>query len=537
MKRSTLRWIIGLMGLSMIGLIAFQLYWIDSLLSANEERFQKDVLEALNGVANKLEKQETIAAYNKLNFLSQTPVYDTSSRRQFVKERLHQQQMARMEMVQRGNQQVFVFADTLTDGAFEFVVNFSSTADNFFFRDLMTPPSPEEVNYNELLEQSEGRIMELEEKLARMSRKYELTFDVMNDLMGPNRSLTSRFNPQQLDSLLKNELQSKGIDIDFEYGVVEPRQNRFFLMTNNAERSDLEKSELRASLFPNDIFGNDSQLIVSFPDKEGFLFGKVWSAMASSGFLAIVILFCFGYSIRIIVRQKKLSEIKNDFINNMTHELKTPISTVSLAVEALNDKDIEQSPLRDRYLNVIGEENKRLGDQVEKVLQIAAIDKKDYNLKEEILRMNEMVKNAAEHISMQVEQRGGRLNIIEKADQDLIKGDEMHITNIIVNLLDNANKYSPDAPNITLRTESDQEDFILSIHDHGIGMTREQQKHIFEKFYRVPTGDLHNVKGFGLGLAYVQRMVAAHGGKIHVDSEPGKGSKFSITLPLIKDEA
>ena len=259
--------------------------------------------------------------------------------------------------------------------------------------------------------------------------------------------------------------------------------------------------------------------------------------MVSSAFLVLVILFCFGYSIKTIIRQKKLSEMKNDFINNMTHELKTPISTVSLAVEALNDKDIEQSPLRDRYIRVIGEENKRLGEQVEKVLQIAAIDRKDYNLKEEMLQMNEMVKNATEHIIMQVEQRGGRLNVIENAKNDLVLGDEMHLTNIIVNLLDNANKYSPDAPNITLRTESDGDDFLVSIQDRGIGMTREQQKHIFEKFYRVPTGDLHNVKGFGLGLAYVQRMVEAHGGSIHVDSEPGKGSKFSISLPLAKNEA
>lgn len=533
MKRTTLRWIISLMGLSMIGLIAFQLYWIDGLVKANAERFHKDVLDALNTVANKLEKQETIAAYNKLNYLSQHIAFD-SSKRQLMAERLNANRMSKMELVKQGNQQVFVFADTLTQGNFEFVVNFSSTADQFFFEEILPTQDP---NFNEQLEERDLKIEQLESQLERVSRKYELTFDVMNDLMGPNKSLTSRFNPQQLDSLLKNELRIKGIDIDYNYGILEPSQNRYLLFTKNVEIKDLEKSELKASLFPNDIFGNENQLIISFPDKQGFLVKKIWSALVSSGFLVLVILFCFGYSIRIIVRQKKLSEMKNDFINNMTHELKTPISTVSLAVEALNDKDIEQSPLREKYLRVIGEENKRLGDQVEKVLQIAAIDRQDYNLKEQLLRMDEMVKNAAEHIAMQVEQRGGRLNVIEKADKTLVKGDEVHITNIIVNLLDNANKYSPDAPNITLRTASDDEDFIISIHDRGIGMSKEQQKHIFEKFYRVPTGDVHNVKGFGLGLAYVQRMVAAHGGTIHVDSEPGKGSKFSITLPLVKDEA
>lgn len=518
----------------MIGLIAFQLYWIDSLVTANEERFQKDVLDALNSVAYKLEKQETIAAYNKLSYLSQAARYDTSDRKNYLQDQINARRMAKMEVMKQGNQQVFVFADTLAQGNFEFVVNFSSSTNNSFFSEVPPPPGS---NMEELLEERDVKIDQLKNQLARVSRKYELTFDVMNDLMGTRRALSSRFNPQQLDSLLKNELNSKGIDIAYEYGILEPNQDHFLLLSNNIEMRQLEGSELKASLFPNDIFGNKSQLIVSFPDKQGFLLRKIWSALISSGLLVTIILVCFGYSIRTIVRQKKLSEMKNDFINNMTHELKTPISTVSLAVEALNDKDIEQSPLRDKYIRVIGEENNRLGEQVEKVLQIAAIDRNDYNLTEELLRMNEMVKNATEHISMQVEQRGGRLNLIEKANKDLVKGDEMHLTNIIVNLLDNANKYSPDAPNITLRTESDENDFILSIHDRGIGMNREQQKHIFEKFYRVPTGNLHNVKGFGLGLAYVQRMVEAHGGTISVDSEPGKGSKFSIILPLAKDEA
>ncbi|GAB4241198.1 MAG: HAMP domain-containing sensor histidine kinase [Ekhidna sp.] len=523
------------MGIAMIGLIAFQLYWIESLVSANEERFQKDVLDALNNVANKLEKQEAIAAYNKLNYLSRQPANDSLEKNSFFANPTHTltaERAERMRVERQGNQQMFVFADTINNGSYEFVVNFSSVVDNFFFQELPPPANPPaEIHERDL------RIQELEAELAKMSRKYQITFDVINDLMGSNRSLISRFNPHQLDSLLRNELKRKGIDIDYQYGILEPVQDTYVLLTSESAVENLENSELRASLFPNDMFGNDSQLIVNFPNKQDFLLKKIWSALVTSGFLVLVILFCFGYSIRTIIRQKKLSEMKNDFINNMTHELKTPISTVSLAVEALNDKDIEQSPLRERYLNVIGEENKRLGEQVEKVLQIAAIDKNDYNLKEELLRMNEMVKNAAEHIAMQVEQRGGRLNLIEKANKDLVRGDEMHITNIIVNLLDNANKYSPDAPNITLRTESDDEDFIVSIHDRGIGMSREQQKHIFEKFYRVPTGDLHNVKGFGLGLAYVHRMVEVHGGKIFVESEPGRGSKFSVTLPLAKDEA
>ena len=521
-----LRWVIGLMGLSMIGLIAFQLYWIDSLVTANEERFRKDVLDALSNVASKLEKHEAVAAYNKLRILNANPGQEEQGpRRQYFKKKFQ----PKVESVKQGNQQVFMFFDTVQFGDdMQLVVNFSSETKGLFFpRETL-----QQSGLDEQLAKKNIEIKELEEQLARVSRKYELTFDVVKDLMVPGRSLMSRFNPHQLDSLLSVELAYKGIDIEYDYGVIAPRLNRFIMITNERKQEELGSSELKAGLFPNDVFGNDSFIVIDFPEKENFLISKIWSSLASSAFLVFVILFCFGYSIRTIVHQKKISEMKNDFINNMTHELKTPISTVSLAVEALNDKDIENSALKSKYLKVINDENKRLGEQVEKVLQIAAIDRKDYNLKEEMIMMNEIVREAAEHISVQIEQRGGRINLVENAEIDNVIGDRTHLTNIVLNLLDNANKYSPEAPNITLRTECLDERFNLTVQDKGIGMNKEQQKHIFQKFYRVPTGDRHDVKGFGLGLAYVQNMVEAHGGKIDVDSEPGKGSKFSITLPI-----
>ncbi|MEP1096607.1 MAG: HAMP domain-containing sensor histidine kinase [Cyclobacteriaceae bacterium] len=524
-----LRWVIGLMGLSMIGLIAFQLYWIDSLVTANEERFKKDVLEALNNVASKLEKHEAVAAYNKLRLLNSNPGAASQGGRPKVFKRRFQ---PKMEVANQENGQVFMFFDTVQFGdGFQVVMNFSSETQGR----LLEENKPHLAELDEQLEKKNVEIKVLEEQLARVSRKYELTFDVVNDLMVPGRSLMSRFNPHQLDSLLNIELKYKGIEIEYDYGVIAPRLNRFVMITNEQKQEQLVTSELKAGLFPNDVFGNDSFLVIDFPDERNFLINKIWSSLASSGFLVFVILFCFGYSIRTIVHQKKISEMKNDFINNMTHELKTPISTVSLAVEALNDKDVANSCLKTKYLKVIGDENKRLGEQVEKVLQIAAIDRKDYNLKEEMLMMNEVVREAAEHISVQIEKRGGRINLVENAEIDNVIGDRTHLTNIVLNLLDNANKYSPDAPNITLRTEHSDDAFNLTVQDKGIGMNKEQQKHIFQKFYRVPTGDRHDVKGFGLGLAYVQNMVEAHGGKIDVDSEPGKGSKFSITLPIANE--
>ncbi len=529
MQGKTLNWVVALMGLSMIGLIGFQLYWINDLVGANEERFRKDVLSALSNVANKLERQEAIAAFQKFNYLNSS-VHETKSQDP-VHEKIREQivPVSKYDIIYQEGREVVMWFDTVELGNnFQFIVNFTKETSGFYNE------TPHE-QISEELRMRDEEIRTLEDRLARVSRKYEMTVDVVQDLMSPKRTLMSRFHPDQLDSLLKNELKNKGINIGFNYGVYATHLEQFVLLTNDSEDDFLHENALRASLFPNDILGAQGNIIVDFPDKQNFLFSKIWSSLISSGVLVSVILFCFGYSIHTILKQKKLSEMKNDFINNMTHELKTPISTVSLAVEVLNDKEIENDKLRDKYLHVIGEENRRLGDQVEKVLQIAAIDRRDYNLEEEELNMSEMVREASDHIAMQIEQRGGRLNVIENAKENLIRGDRTHISNIILNLLDNANKYSPDVPNITLRTESDRQQFNFFVHDKGIGMTKDQLKYIFQKFYRVPTGDVHDVKGFGLGLSYVHKIVQAHHGKIHVDSYPKKGSIFSISLPLIKE--
>lgn len=255
--------------------------------------------------------------------------------------------------------------------------------------------------------------------------------------------------------------------------------------------------------------------------------------MASSGLLVLVIVGSFGYSIHTILRQKKLSEMKNDFINNMTHELKTPIATISLACEALSDKEIKQMEgMRERYLKMIGEENSRLGEQVERVLQMAAIDRNDIELKLDVLNMEELVQRAVDKTMIQVEAKSGTIKVIDSAQQKLVYGDRTHLINIIVNLLDNANKYSEGASDITVRLFNRASEIHLAIQDRGIGMSKEAVSHIFQKFYRVPTGNVHNVKGFGLGLAYVKNMVELHHGTVQVDSEPGNGSKFTITLPL-----
>jgi len=519
MKRSTLRWVVTLMSLALLGLISFQWYWIDSVVRANEERFKKDVIEALHTVSEKLEKQEALYAFNQSVYFSRT--YGGTQSYQF--------------RAAPQNTDVVVIKDTLRNDAMGFDIIFDfqvGSGGEQQLRGAPEPRAPGHQTWQHSKEMKDAERLLLEERLERATRKSEMVFQVLENMLVPDRSVMARFNPQQLDSLLSSEFAERGIDISFDYAIVSPMSERFLLVDSRASKRALEKSELKASLFPNDLIGEQNWLVVDFPEKQQFLLRKIWLTMASSGFLILVIVGSFGYSIRTILQQKKLSEMKNDFINNMTHELKTPIATISLACEALSDKEINQMKgMQDRYLAMISDENKRLGEQVERVLQMAALDRNDIELKSESLNLLELVERAVEKTALQVEARSGQIKVIDNADNKLVFGDKTHLTNILVNLLDNANKYSDSAPEIMIRLYNKGGDISVAVQDRGIGMTKEATTHIFQKFYRVPTGNIHNVKGFGLGLAYVKNMVELHHGTISVESEPGKGSKFTITLP------
>jgi two-component system phosphate regulon sensor histidine kinase PhoR len=255
------------------------------------------------------------------------------------------------------------------------------------------------------------------------------------------------------------------------------------------------------------------------------------SLLASIVFMGLI-LFSFTYTVLVVFKQKKLSEMKNDFINNMTHEFKTPIATISLASDSIaNPMVISQPEKIRRFVDIIKQENKRMNSQVEKVLQMAQIDRKDINLKLTDVNIHEVIDRAVEYISLQVEKKEGTVKTELNATQPILEADLTHISNVINNLLDNANKYSPEKPEILVRTEDAPGGINITIEDKGIGMTKEARKHIFEKFYRVHTGNRHDVKGFGLGLSYVKAMVEAHKGTVEVKSDPGKGSTFTIFLP------
>lgn len=355
-----------------------------------------------------------------------------------------------------------------------------------------------------------------------------------------NYDLIDRIDRDLLDKKLKTEFANANLDEKLEYGVFDNRRKEFIIRngrrlseigTDTSRHTDLMRSVYRVSLFDDDAEVR-GYLIAYSPRKEEVIFNSIWYNLGASLLFVSIILGCFIYTIYVILFQKKLSEMKTDFINNMTHEFKTPIATISLATDSIVSPRVSGDPEKvKRFASIIKQENKRMNDQVEKVLQMAKLDKSKLNLNLSPVDLNDVITDAAVYISLQVEPRDGTIETDLQAEPAIVEGDMTHISSLINNLLDNANKYSPDAPKILVSTRNVSKGVEVTVKDHGLGMSREARKNIFDRFYRVHTGDRHDVKGFGLGLSYVKTITEVHNGTINVKSELGKGSSFIVTFP------
>lgn len=486
MKRWAIHTIIILMSTALIGIIAIQAYWLNFSISLNENKFDQSVRDALYQVKRKIEREVSKGGLNPY----------TSEEKQLT---LGKQSTSFLRM-------------------------------EYFFGDRMLDSFYQAGDY---LEQQ--RRKDMGEVLA-MLQEYPI-----EDLV----------DPVALDKLLRSELTLRGVEANFISGVYSYKKDEmviynghYITFSEGAPKSSdpgiqlpdtytLKNAEYKVDLFSSGLVGALGQLRLLFPNKSGAIWKDSWLLLLGSLVFTGLILFGFSYTIYVIFRQKKLGEMKNDFINNMTHEFKTPIATISLATDSLiSNKVIHQPDKVKRFAKIITQENKRMLNQVEKVLQMALIDRQDFNMQIEEIRLHELIDNAIDFIGLQVKKRGGRINKKLHAERDLIEGDATHLGSIFHNLLDNANKYSPEVPNIIVETQNVPNGVEIKIIDHGIGMTQEAKKQIFEKFYRVHTGNVHDVKGFGLGLSYVKVVVTAHNGSIDVESTLGEGSTFTIFLPF-----
>jgi two-component system phosphate regulon sensor histidine kinase PhoR len=485
------------MGVSLIGLVSFQLYWINSSLIISEERFNQDVHQALNNVAAKLEQQEALFTISNS--------FETS----FDLNTLDSISFDTLKLIDRSMRQDLIRQrDSLSNtGQSDLQISIEKEGFKLDFEQQNQLKArsirPSEERDIELEIRKIQRIADSIKDRSKLEKKSEMVTIILDELLTGKRKLANRFQPNQLDSLLDLEFANKGIDIKYYYGVLDQGGDSLIYAEEEGIVRDLMNSDLRVTLFPNDIIGNINYLIVHFPEQRLYLIRKTWLALIIALVLISIVVFCFGYAIFTIIRQKKLSTVKNDFINNMTHEFKTPISTIALATEALQDQSLAQSPgVRERYLKIIDTENQRLGRQVEKVLQIASLEKEDFELKIEKVDVHKTIEKVLQNIVLQVEKKGGSITTDFKAITTLIPADEHHLTNILYNLLDNANKYTTRPPHISITTSDEPGRGIwIRIIDNGIGMTKDVISRIFDKFYRKPTGNLHDVKGFGLGLS------------------------------------
>ena len=329
-----------------------------------------------------------------------------------------------------------------------------------------------------------------------------------------------------LDHFLKTEFEYSNIHIDYEYAIYDCETNEM-VYGNYIKQDDIPKKEKQKFQKFDEFtyyFG------ILFPSKVLYIINSMNIWLISSFVLFTAIIF-FAYSVFIILKQKRLSEIQKDFINNMTHEFKTPISTIGISAEVLSDPEIVKSPERlKNYAEIISGQNKRLESQIEKVLQLAQLDKSKFKLKKEEFDIHKVIKQIGEAFKLTVDSKNGVLHCNLKAGNSIITGDKLHTTNIIYNLLDNAFKYSFEKPDITISTWNKDNRLYLEISDKGIGISKKYRKRIFDRFFRIPTGNIHNVKGFGLGLNYVKSIVHSHNWKIKVESEPGEGSRFIIII-------
>ena len=520
MSRKKIRLITFLAVAALLGLIMSQLYWVNSAFVLKQQHFSSSVNDALNNVVYKLEKQNAASKIKRrLNF-----------RKQGIRRMLHGDSL-------RGDstQSIKVFEEMTTDSAGVIVHKMkkrtvSKDTSNLGVGINTGSNEPFVISNND----------STDDRFKWMMKQTDMMSDIFDELVSINiyKGYNDKVDTFLVDSMLKAELVDNGIKAGYCYGIYNDHYELFSKGTDPDSQKEIMQSVYKVNLSPDNVFITPKYLSVYFPSEKNYILQTMWFILTASAILIIIIVFTFYYTVSTIFRQKKLSDIKNDFINNMTHELKTPISTVSLASEMLGDYSIEQSTEQQgHYVRIIKEENQRLGLLVENILQTAVLDKGQFKLRLQEINIHEIIDRAISNIRLQVEKREGKIQVEKNAAEANIVADRVHLTNIIYNLIDNALKYSEEKPQIRISTDNMNGGIQISVSDNGIGISRENQKKIFDTFYRVPTGNIHNVKGFGLGLSYVKAAVEKHGGSIRVESEVGKGTTFIIFIPSLNAES
>lgn len=509
------------MSVSLIGIISVQFFWIKNTIQISEEQFSANVKYSLAKVSDEIKKTEFERFYNDLNerFQSEGKSLKYSDVRKYI-----------FEKIDTANNERFTYSQSIIEANYKVPTEFFEN-DSINFKEVFSKEEFVLVK-DKLFDTKTDEVPE--ERIVKTGRFKEVekanilrAFDAITSKMPIHKRVSNR----EITSRLDKELKTRGINTNFKYGIY---SNGLATQVKSGYfRKEVGKSYM-VPMFA-DVNGNSKfQLFVTFPEKKNFIISSIIKILSLSALFILIIIIAFVTALYQLIRQKQISEIKTDFINNMTHEFKTPIATINLALDAIkNPKIISDQEKVKRYVKMIRDENKRMHGQVENVLRISKLEKNQLDISKDKVDLHDIIYDAITHVDLLIKDKGGYIKEHLNAELTDILGNHFHLTNIVVNVIDNAIKYSEETPKIDIFTESTPKNIILKVKDQGIGMTKNVQKNVFKKFYREERGNVHNVKGHGLGLSYVKKIVEIHQGEIFVESEKGVGSTFTIKLPLI----
>ena len=576
MNKKVFTGLIVLMGISILGIIAVQLVWMNNAIRVKNELFSRSVTEALNQTVSRLESIHNFTVVNEMVLNDSVGwVHETTEEFEFENENhVFVSNHVAPAIIPPGPAPVKIIREIdnkAGKAVIEIKVDTDSSKNNgggsFSYRIQHNNTIGDKLVFSEensdkkgvLIFQSDTIFTDADSLYSVGLVKIDSILTKLDtfELVRPDISKRVKVKAGQLKNIAKRvqneiymwdirdideelvgevlteELQNKNIPIAFDYAIIRDSLVSFPKIVNDSVA--VAGSKFNVSLYPNDIFQKNLKLAVFFPGQDRFIYRSINWLLLASFFFSLIILMTFSMSIFYILRQKKISEMKSDFINNMTHEFKTPIATISVAADSIANQKVLNDPERIKYFTgMIKKENNRMNRQVEDILTIARLDKKDFEFKWEAVDVHELINDAVQGIVLQIEKRGGKIGCEFGAANPTITTDKMHCTNVIYNLLDNANKYSTEVPDIKISTRNLTKGVLISVKDNGIGMSKTVQSKIFERFYRQTSGNVHNVKGFGLGLSYVKAVLEANCGNISVHSEPEKGSKFDVFLPFVR---
>lgn len=493
---------------TVVWMIIIQASWFRTSFALRQEQFSLQVMRSLSGVVEALDEQEMV-----MHITNEFFTVATDSLPNLDPTNLTQTKQKTIDMV-------------LSDTANTLMVH---------AKDSLYIPLRDTLGGRPSFDRTsslDGEQLQMEIRKRVQQNKTVFVEKVVNQMIRKKVNLEDRISPTRIFDVLRTKLASNGIYSEFQFAILRENQDIFYCSEFYDPRPD-DVNLYKIELFPNDILSPKSYLAVFFPDEAKISQQSLSKNAITSIILMLIIMSIFTITLLIIYRQKKLHEMKTDFINNMTHELKTPIASISLASQMLKDPMMQKNESSFQNISsVIEDECKRLGFQVERVLQMATLEKGKTPLRIKDLYINDIIKKVVKSVELKLRDKSGKITCKYGAKDDLVEGDEVHITNVINNLLDNAIKYTENTPELVITTTNVKNGVEISIADNGIGISRENQKRVFEQFFRVHTGNVHNVKGFGIGLSYVRKTVEAHHGTIRLKSELGKGSTFTIFLPF-----